>query len=82
MDLPFGYFESHLYSDPVTLKLGETKGTAVAVGIHQSFFIRGDSMSFYCANQNLNSDPVFVCRYRDNHPRIHPEHKVRAPSEE
>jgi hypothetical protein len=38
MDLPFGYFESHLYTDPITLKLGETKGTAVSIGIHRSFF--------------------------------------------
>jgi hypothetical protein len=32
MYVPFGYFESHFISDPLTLELGETNETAVKVG--------------------------------------------------
>ena len=32
--LPFGYFESHFITDPLTLDLGETRETAVIAGIH------------------------------------------------
>jgi hypothetical protein len=37
MDIPFGYFESHLISDVVTLELGETKGKAVIIGAYNTF---------------------------------------------
>ncbi len=32
--VPFGYFESHFVSDPLTLELGETRETAVVAGLH------------------------------------------------
>ena len=31
--IPFGYFESHFVSDPVTLELGETRETALIAGL-------------------------------------------------
>jgi hypothetical protein len=31
--IPFGYFESHFISDPLTLELGETRETALVAGI-------------------------------------------------
>jgi hypothetical protein len=34
--VPFGYFESHFVSDPLTLELGETRETAIVAGIHFS----------------------------------------------
>ena len=34
--IPFGYFESHFISDPLTLELGETRETAIVAGIHLS----------------------------------------------
>ncbi|RUA03842.1 MAG: hypothetical protein DSY89_00030 [Deltaproteobacteria bacterium] len=34
--VPFGYFQSHFISDPLTLELGETRETAVVAGIHFS----------------------------------------------
>jgi hypothetical protein len=37
MIIPFGYYESHFISDPLTLELGETNETAVLVGTHRSF---------------------------------------------
>ena len=38
MDIPFGLFESHLISDPLTLELGETKGKAIVIGAHNNLF--------------------------------------------
>ena len=32
--VPFGYFESHFITDPLTLDLGETQETAVVAGLH------------------------------------------------
>ncbi|MBU4353036.1 MAG: LbtU family siderophore porin [Nanoarchaeota archaeon] len=36
LNVPFGYFESHFISDPLTKELGDTKETAVIVGVHHS----------------------------------------------
>ena len=36
--VPFGYFESHFISDPLTLELGETRETAVVAGFTNDWF--------------------------------------------
>lgn len=36
LNVPFGYFESHFISGPLTEELGDTKETAVIVGAHNS----------------------------------------------
>jgi hypothetical protein len=38
MYVPFGYFESHFISDPLTLELGETRESAVKVGFANDMF--------------------------------------------
>jgi hypothetical protein len=38
MYVPFGYFESHFISDPLTLEIGETQETAVKVGFANEMF--------------------------------------------
>ncbi len=38
MYLPFGYFDSHFITDPLTLTLGRTKDTAAIAGYHNSVF--------------------------------------------
>ncbi len=37
LSIPFGYFESHFISGPLTEDLGESKETAVVAGIYNSF---------------------------------------------
>ncbi len=38
MYVPFGYYESHFISDPLTLELGETRESAVKVGFANDMF--------------------------------------------
>ena len=38
MYVPFGNFNSHFISDPLTLELGETRESAVTAGVHNDYF--------------------------------------------
>ncbi len=48
--VPFGDYNSHMISDPLTLELGETRETAVVVGIEYN----GLHASTYAFNGNIN----------------------------
>ncbi len=37
--VPFGVFESHMVSDPLTLELGETRESAVLIGMEHDLFV-------------------------------------------
>jgi len=50
MYVPFGYFESNMISDPLTLELGETRESAALVG----FEVSGFYGSFYAFNSDIN----------------------------
>ena len=38
LDVPFGVYESHFISDPLTLELGETQETALLLGVEHDLF--------------------------------------------
>ena len=46
--VPFGFFESNMISDPLTLEIGETRETALEVGYEMA--------GFYCAGYLFNGD--------------------------
>jgi len=50
MYVPFGYFESNMISDPLTLELGETRESAALVGFEVSDFYG----SLYTFNSDIN----------------------------
>lgn len=50
--VPFGNFESHMISDPLTLELGETRETAVQAG----FEVNGFYGSVYAFNGDIDKD--------------------------
>jgi hypothetical protein len=50
MYVPFGNFESHMISDPLTLEVGETNESAVQVGVDASGFYA----SLYAFNGDIN----------------------------
>jgi len=50
MYVPFGYFESNMISDPLTLELGETRESAALVGFEASGFYG----SLYAFNSDIN----------------------------
>jgi len=48
--VPFGNFESHMISDPLTLELGETRETAAVLGVEY----KGFHLSTYAFNGDIN----------------------------
>ena len=50
--LPFGTFETHMISDPLTLEIGETRETALMTGIESNGFVGG----IYVFNGDLAED--------------------------
>ena len=52
MYVPFGAFESHMISDPLTLEVGETRETAVEIGFESNGF----SGALYAFNGDIDED--------------------------